>query len=289
MVHIKKIFKIKDQHEFLSQETHYILDANGKETERQVYGADGQLKLHTYFQYNSNGYPIKTTTQNHNGDLLSSVELNYDNMNQLIRRLFFDGNRTLVAQHFWEYDSKVPNRLLKFGKIGKNETPVFIQKFHYDSNGNMVKEEHISPEGRLKILKLKTYNDQKREQSETILENGTDFKARKLILYDARNLPVEISWYDAEDKIQRLECFDYGDNGILLNEIILDFYAQRSFFKHYNDAGKIEYLLRKHNRQPVAEETYEYDSQDRLILRRKFAIRDEQKILAEEERHTYES
>ncbi len=289
MVHIKKIFKFNDQREFLSQETHYILDADGKETERQVYGANGQLKLHTFFMYNSNGYLIKTITQNHNGHLLSTVELIYDDMDQLTRRLFYDGNRTLVAQHFWEYDPRVPNRLLMFGKIGKNEMPVFIQKFHYDANGNLIKEEHFSPDGRIKILKLKAYDDQNREQSETILENGTDFKARKLILHDVRNLPVEISWYDAEDKIQRLECFDYGDNGILLNEIILDFYGQRSFFKHYNDKGKIEYLLRKHNRQPVAEETYEYETQDRLILRQKFAIKGEQKILAEEERHTYQS
>ncbi len=288
MMHSKKLFKIDGQSERLLQETHSVLDSNGKETERRIFDHQGQLKLQTIFIYDSNGFLTKTMTKNAQGRLLSSVTLWYDGHNHLIRRSFFDRDQILIAQHLWEYDPSKPERLLKYSKFGKDNTPLLVKKYSYDANGNPIKEEHFQPEGQLSVLKLKTFDAHNREQSETILEKGTIFKARKLVLYNRQNLPVEISWYDSHETIQRLECLDYNENGTLLNEVILDFLGNRSFFKHYNASGQLEYLLRKYNRQPVSEEFFEYDAQQRLILRQRFAIQEKQKILIETERHSYE-
>ena len=89
-------------------------------------------------------------------------------------------------------------------------------------------------------------------------------------MYNSANLPAEICWYDANDIIQRMECFLYSDKNILIQESILDFYGGHSFFKEFDFRGKILRFLHKKNGVAISEEISKYDKNDNLLMRDKY-------------------
>lgn len=263
------------------------IDEHGQEVERRVFDGSGQLTLHTFFIYNSDGQLTGSLAKNGSGNILNYIEYSYDAGGRLAKRTFFDAHKQLLAYHAWTY-APDSNRLLEYSKYGRSDTFKIRKTFHYDAQGLLVEERHYASQNKLLILKKKQYDYKNREKGEFIFDGTNALKARKLVLRDHNGQPIEISWYDPSDRIQRLECFDYRADNALANEIIIDFFGNRSFFRHYTTFGKIEYVLRKQNRQPVGEEMYEYDSANRLALRKRYLIAGSKRRLVEKEIHYYE-
>ncbi len=287
MVHLKKKYKIDSDGEHLTQEIHSILDHAGNETERRVMDGAGNLRLQTLFSYRTDGLLRQTIVKNGRNVVRSSVQLEYDDRKHLVRRSFFDHQKHRLAYHIWHYDeiSGVLTEFVKYGPDGKER---FRRKYTYDEEGHVIKEEHFGMHGELLIVKTKRYDMNGREERERIFEQGKKLIAQKCVLYNNRNLPIEISWYDAMERIQRLESFDYESDGSLRTEIVLDFHGNHSFFKQYNEYGKIQLIQTKHNGNTTAEETFSYDSAQRLIVRIKYTIQKGRKIPTEKEQHLYE-
>ncbi len=288
MRHIKKVFDIEKNKEHLSLQVVSCTDLQGQETERRVLDSDGRLTLQTFFTYHGSGKLSGSIAKNGSGKILNYIEYSYDDKGRLVKRAFFNSEGQLLAYHAWLYDLEA-DRLLEYCKYDNTQTFKFRKTFHYNEQGLITEERHYSSLNKLVILKKKQYDDNGLEKGEFIYDGSDNLKARKLIIRNRYGKPIEISWYDPSDRIQRLECFEYHDNNLLDSEIIIDFFGKRSFFKHYTEFGKIEHVMRKQNRQPVAEEEYEYDSEKRLTVRKRYLIKDKKRTIIEKEMHYYET
>ncbi len=287
MIHLKKRFKINKHSEQLIQEVRSVLDESGNELERQVFDGQGRLLLQTSFSYHPAGLRLGTLVLDGNGTRRSSVSLEYDGQQHLIKRSFFDAQKQLAAYHVWIYDRE-SGLLTEFTKFGRDGQVRFRRKFVYDEQGRLIREEHYAQQERLSIVKVKSYDQKGLEIRELVFERGEKLVAQKFVLYNTYDLPIEISWYDAAERLQRLESFDYASDGTLLNEIILDFHGNRSFFRNYDEKGNIKLVQTQRNGRLVSEETFMYDLSARLILRAKYAIAGNHRKLTEKEQHFYQ-
>jgi|GEM_PF-5468777 len=280
---IKKCYyRLSDTQKTLFKRVHSYFDASGQEVERHIYfssrESDPALKIIT--TYAAFGHPERVQSFNGENTLKSETVYVYNGAGALVEKHFKNATGAILARHIWQMNEM--GQLARYQKFGKNGQLVLQKDFFYDERGNSVRETHSDASGQIRTYKKRLFDSGGREILENIFNGNGKLLARKYTFYNSDHIPVEISWYNPQQRIQRLELFAFWEDGTKKQETILDFFVNQSFFKNFNRQGQLINQQHCIGGQPVGEEVFEYDGQQFLTRRLKFVYKNGQRTPEEE-------
>ncbi len=283
MVVLKHYYRLSsDGQQSLFKRVHSYQDSLGQEVERHIYfssqESDPALKIIT--TYAAQGRPGRVQSFKHGNELKSETVYIYDNAGSLVEKHFKNATGMVLARHIWQMNEE--EQLVRYQKFGKNDRLILQKDFFYDDRGNAVRETHSDATGKILIFKKRLFDSEGHEILENIFNAEGKLLARKYTFYNSAHIPVEISWYNPQQRIQRLELFAFWENGTKKQETTLDFFINQSFFKNFNRQGKLLTQQHRIGGTPVSEELFEYNDQHQLTRRLKFVYKNGQKQPKEE-------
>ncbi len=278
----KRYYRLSDAQRTLLKRVLSYLDSSGQEVERHVYfsseESDPALKIIT--TYAAYGRPERVQSFKGENTLKSEIVYVYNNNGELIEKYFKNATGVVLARHLWQMNEK--GQLVRYQKFGKDDRLILQKDFFYDEQGNSVRETHSDGSGQIHTYKKRLFDAEGHEILENIFNGDGKLLARKYTFYQSGHIPVEISWYNPQQRIQRLELFAFWENGQKKQETILDFFVNQSFFKNFDRQGKLLNQQHRIGGEPVSEELFEYDAQHFLTRRLKFVYKNGQKQPEEE-------
>lgn len=282
MLVLKRYYRLSEGKKKLFKRIHSYLDSSGQEVERHIYFSSQEsgpaMKIITsYLAYDR---PERVQSFKNGNELKSETVYVYDGAGELVEKHFKNATGVILARHIWQLNEK--RALVRYQKFGKNDRLILQKDFFYDDRGNSVRETHSDATGQIRIYKTKLFDPAGYEILENIFNGDGKLMARKYTFYNSAHIPVEISWYNPQQRIQRLELFAFREDGTKKQETILDFFVNQSFFKSFNRQGKL--LNQQHciGGEPVSEELFEYNDQHQLKRRLKFVYKNGKKQPKEE-------
>lgn len=197
-----------------AKEAEYLL------VKEQHYDSEGRAGLYFLYEYDNNGYLIKTTE--YSG---SSAEywLEYENdaQGRAVKETRCDKAGPGIYREF-EYD-EAGNMVLK-QEYEKNGDPGAHWVYEYDSAGNMVKNTVISSTGKIYGITEYEYDGEGRLISNT--EKDEDGKVLEAYTYEYRlnkdGLAEERISRDMGGSIYRVKQFEYDEDGNVTAETTFD-------------------------------------------------------------------
>lgn len=115
----------------------YIYDNSGKEIQYRIYNPDGSIKGIEVKDYESGALPAKSSFFDENNQLLSYYKLEYDEKDNLSRKLGFDANNDeLLRIEVYHYDDQ-GNRVAKEIRSADDQIQNIID-FSHDKYGNEI-------------------------------------------------------------------------------------------------------------------------------------------------------
>ena len=282
MVLEKRYYRLSDNSRKLFKRIRSYFDASGQEVERHIYfssrESDPALKIIT--SYAAFERPERVRSFTRQNILRSETFYLYDSSGRLVEKYFKNAKGIILARHTWQLNEK--GQPVRYQKLGKNGQLILQKDFFYDERDNAVRETHSDALGQALIIKKRLFDSKGHEVLENIYNGEGKLLARKYTFYNSDYVPVEISWYNPQQRIQRLELFAFWEDGTKKQETILDFFVNQSFFKSFNRQGQLMNQQHRIGGQPVGEEIFEYDGQQFLTRRLKFVYKNGQRRPEEE-------
>jgi hypothetical protein len=188
-------------------------------------------------------------------------------------------------------------KLIKYGAVvpsalSGNTTPeseFLLQEILFDEKGNTIVDSKFDSDGELEERHTYTYN-QKGSLIEHVVEMPLDEVVEKFLhernesdyltvvtkfygdeagerteyVYNDNNLPVEITYYDADGEKESIEKFQYNEKQEVVQKTVVSYFDEsqnKTYSYEYNDKGLlIRYIVESEGEKTIT--TYNYNDHD---------------------------